>query len=159
MNRYGLSLRFISLPILLVGVVALVSACFGGYAAEVPTMSELEDPPEEIDVETLYSYYITDEETAGSIYKGKRFLFTNITVEKIESVVLDPKHAGDTYIMYDSVKFRAQYPNDLDYYKEGFIVEVVGEVQGMQFGDILVIKNCWFKVVEGDLATTALPVY
>ncbi len=159
MNRYGLSLRFISLPILLVGVVALVSACFGGYAAEVPTMSELEDPPEEIDVETLYSYYITDEETAGSIYKGKRFLFTNITVEKIESVVLDPKHAGDTYIMYDSVKFRAQYPNDLDYYKEGFIVEVVGEVQGMQYGDILVIKNCWFKVIEGDLVATALPAY
>ena len=159
MNRCGLSLRFISLPILLVGIVALVSACFGGYAAEVPAVSKFEDPPEEIDVETLYSHYMTDEETADSIYKGKKFLFTDIAVEIIESVVLDPKHAGDTYIMYDSVKFRAQYPNDLDYYKEGFIVEVVGEVQGMQFGDILVIKNCWFKVVEGDLATTALPVY
>ena len=148
------------LSLLPAAVVLLISlaACSGVNNSSIPTMGELEPPPDEISIDKIYSDYLEDRESADSTYQGRRFLFTNVKAEEIESNFLNPR-AVDNYVMADSVKFRARYASYLDGYKEGFVVDVVGVVQGMQIGDILVIKDCWFSVVEGDLAMTAPPAY
>ena len=135
-----------------------VTGCSSSGGTTIQIVSEFDMPPEEITVEKMYGDYLANQTAADAIYKGKKFLFTNIKAEKIESPFLNPR-ATETWIMYKSVRFRANYPNDLDGYKEGFVVDIVGVVQGMSVGDILVIRDCWFNVVEGDLVKGPPPAY
>ncbi len=140
-------------------LIVTLSSCSDGNQLTIPTMTRIEDPPREVGVETIYSDYLRDKEAADSIYKGNRLLFSNILIERMESTWLEPNQVRDDYIMNDSVKFRAGFAEYLAGYQVGFIVDIVGEVKGMVIGDILIIENCWFSVVEGDLDTPAPPVY
>jgi hypothetical protein len=147
-----------TIAILTLSIVTLPS-CSGDNDSTIPSMTKIENPPMEVDVATIFNDYIADEEAADSIYKGKRLLFRNILVEQLESTILEPNQVRDDYVMNDSVKFRARFAEYLAGYKTGFIVDIVGEVRGMVIGDILIIDNCWYTVIEGDIDTTQPPLY
>jgi hypothetical protein len=143
-TRYPLWFTFV---FLLTSLIVLLGC--GKYELWIPEFTEFAPSPAEVTVEQLYSDYMVDEGAADAKYKGRRFIFTNVKVEEIESRFVN-RRAIDIYIMNNFVKFRPRYPADIDGILVGFIVEIVGECQGLQWGRIIV-KDCWVAIIEGDL--------
>ncbi len=157
---FKLSLSSISISAIALSALIMpgVFGCSDDNYITTPATIEYGAPPEEVNIDRVYADYMANKSAADHMYKGKRFLFTGIRVEEVESYFLNPR-AIENYIMYGSVKFRARYAEYLDGYKEGFVVDIVGEVQSLSFGDILIIKDCWFSVVEGDIDVQPPPAY
>ncbi len=145
-------LFLVIIAVLVVGLIYL-SGCTGNAenGFTVPTFTEPEPPPIEVTVGQLYEEYMTDEAAAGAKYKEERLLFSRVTVEKVSNHLLDHRanEAADIYIMTDSVKFKPRYSSDIDFIREGFVVDIVGEAQGLIWG-VLYIKDCWIMIIEGD---------
>lgn len=142
---------FLTFTLLLLNII-MITAC-GSDEQVVPVYQPVAAPPEEVMVEQLLSDYLTDEVAADAKYDGKRLLFINIEVEKI--IAYWPTSADDPiiYIVNNSIEFRPRYFVDTVYVREGFVVDIVGEVRGL-FGiedRYLVMENCWVKIVEGDI--------
>ena len=158
MFKFSLSSISISAIILSTLMMLGVFGCSNDNNVTTPATIEYNAPPEEADIDRVYADYMTNKSAADHMYKGKRFLFSGVRVEEVESYSQNPR-VIDNYIMYGSIKFRARYAEYLDGYKEGFVVDIVGEVQSLSFGDILIIKDCWFSVVEGDIDVQPPPAY
>jgi len=151
--------RVIGLFLATIAILAVGLIGFGGCAGNaenalvIPEFEEPEPPPIEVTIDQLYEEYMTDEAAANAKYKGKRLLFTNVEVEEINTFFPDSAQDPIIYIVNHSVEFRPRYWIDTVLVREGFVVDIVGEVRGV-FGlenYYLVVENCWVKIVEGDI--------
>ena len=96
---------------------------------------------------------MTDKVIGDTKYKGKRLSFSNVEVEEINRIVLDSANAPNNYIVNNSVEFKPRYNIDTILVREGFVVNIVGEVRGL-FGtkhNYLNVERCWISIVEGDI--------
>jgi len=142
-------LFLVIIGVLVVGLIGL-SGCTGDTDVTSVIVEPLQ-PPIEVTVDQLYQEYMTDEAAAKAKYKEERLLFTEVEVEEVSNHLLDHRanEAADIYIMTDSVKFKPRYSSDIDFIREGFVVDIVGEAQGLIWG-VLYIKDCWIMIIEGD---------
>ena len=95
---------------------------------------------------------VYNETDASTKYGGKRLLFTNIKVEKIKINNMDDYDIPIVHIESKGILFKPKFESDTTFIREGFIMDIIGEVDGW-FGvanPYLVVKNCWVKVIEGD---------
>ncbi len=111
----------------------------------------------EITPAQLYAEYTADEAAATARYKGKRLSFIGVTAEKVINEFYDPR-ATLLYVLVDSVKFRPTYAAYIDDVREGFVLDIAGEVTGLIFGSLF-IHNCWIQIVEGDAGGPVEPLY
>ena len=151
---------FLSLIGILVISLVVLSGCAGNDSA-VPTFPAFEallPPPVEVTVDQLYQEYMTDEAAAEAKYKGERLLFSGVRVEEVSNFFYIARPI-EFYILNGSVKFKPRYPSDVESIREGFVVDIVGEAQGIIFG-FLIVKDCWINIVEGDIeADYGAPAY
>jgi len=148
----------VTMGILVVGFIGL-SGCIesAGSSFVVPTFEEPGPPPIEVTIDQLYAEFIADEAAAKAKYKGEKLLFTGVTVEEIDSYFLDIR-ATKIYIRSGPAEFLPRYPDDFDYILEGFVVDIVGDCQGLSWGRV-VINDCWIQVTEGDIGDVVADVY
>jgi hypothetical protein len=149
------------IAIALIGVLvfslASVTGCSGNSEFAAPEFTEPDAAVIEIPPAQLYAEYIADEAAASAKYKGKRLSFIGVTVEKVSSYFYDPR-ATEFYVMADSVKFRPTYVTYIDDVREGFVLDIAGEVMGFIFGSLF-INDCWFQIVEGNGGGPGAPLY
>jgi len=147
--KYGRLNRLfpITMAILVVALIGL-SGCTesAGSSFVVPTFTEPGPPPIEVTVEQLYQEYMADEAAADAKYKGERLLFSRVRVEEVINFFYIVRPI-EFYILNGSVKFLPRYPSDVESIRLGFVVDIIGEAQGIIFG-ILIVKDCWINIVE-----------
>lgn len=138
-----------SILILLLSSLYLLAAC-GNNEQLVTVYQPIASPPVEISIEQLISDYMTDKAAADVKYKGKTFLFTEITVEEVQNNANTYPPPFDTYILSGLTQFSPRYNTGFDYIGKGFVVDIIGKIQGWQFSRVS-ITDCWVGVVEGDI--------
>jgi hypothetical protein len=135
--------------------------------ASVSCVSSNFTPPEYRDISTdelieanineVYQAYIDDESAANDKYKGKRLLFSNVTVDLVKSYFLNARE-GDVCIVVGGLKFKPRYNSEVDSVFPDFKIDIAGKCQGMILGQVY-ITDCWFKVTEGDTSGFTPDVY
>ena len=159
MNSYKNSYKIIGLFLTSIIISTVGSVSFAGCAdnAEdntvIPAFTELGPPPVEVTAYQLFEEYITDEAAANAKYDGKRITFVNVKVEILHSVQIDSANPPILYPVSNSVEFRPRYMTDSAWVREGYVVDIVGEVRGL-FGfeqRYLVVDDCWMKIIEGEI--------
>jgi len=140
----------VTMAVLVIGLIYL-SGCTGNAenGFTVPAFTEPGPPPIEVTVDQLYQEYMVDEAAADAKYEGERLLFSGVTVEKVSNFFYIARPI-EFHILNGSVKFRPRYPSDVESIREGFVVDIVGEAQGIIFG-FLIVKDCWMMIIEGDI--------
>ena len=152
------------IAVALIGVLifslASATGCAGSSELAAPEFVESEAAVIEVTPEQLYAEYAADETAAAAKYKGKRLSFIGVTAEKIvnEFYVYPPPGIGDLHVEAGSFKFRPAYESYLDDIREGFVLDIVGEVVGLIFGS-LYITDCWIQIVEGNVDSPWVPFY
>ena len=147
--------KFKNIFLVIIGVLVIGLICLSGCTGNaengftVPTFTEPRPPPIEVTVDQLYQEYMTDEAAAKAKYKGGRLLFSGVRVEKVSNDFYIDRPI-EFYILNSSVKFRPRYLVDIELVREGFVVDIVGEAQGIIFG-FLIVKDCWMMIIEGDI--------
>ncbi len=146
---------FFLITILLIVNFLAFSGC--QQVIDMPTFSGLEPPLPELSTDKVYNDYMTNAEAAEMKYSGKRFLFTGIVIDSVESYYLNSR-ASDISIMVDNIKFKPRFEYDLDPIFPGFIVDITGVPQSLLLDRILIVTDCLVFVVEGGDYTPS-PVY
>lgn len=116
-------------------------------------------PPIKVTASQLYAEYEADEAAAYAKYKGVRVWFTRVTVEEVSGLQATrtptgglfyrtPYGAFDIFVMADSIKFKPRYSGITFTISEGCKVDIVGEVQRLEDG-ILIVEDSLIELVEG----------
>lgn len=148
--------------ILLTGVSGLIS-CGGpdagistpaaphvpATAATEPTITQpsATAPVEATPVEQalLYQEFVKNPESAMAKYAGKRLVFKNVLIEDMPWLY---KGVGtDWYVINSYVKYKTMYLDYLNNLQVNYIVDIEGEVFGMQ-ENLLIIENCEYTIVD-----------
>jgi len=148
----------ITMAILVVALIGL-SGCTGNpeNGLIVPTFTEPGPPPIEVTIDQLYQEYMTDEAAAKAKYKGERLLFNEVEVEEVVGSLFDVGHGHfvfvNEYFMTGHVKFRLRDFGIMQNIEVGYVLNLVGECQGLQGlpREIVAIYDCWVESVIGDL--------
>jgi len=152
MNNYKFKKIVVFIFFLFLACLIFVSGC-ERYEFFVPEYRNFTKPPDEIVVEQLLADYVTDEVAADAKYKGKRLLFTNIKVEALNVNIVDSASDPDISIINYYIEFRLRFNEDTPLIKEGFILDIIGDVRGLigMGNRYVVVDNCWINIVEGDM--------
>jgi hypothetical protein len=137
--------------------LASATGCTGGSEFAAPEFTAPDAAVIEITPAQLYAEYTADEAAAAAKYKGKRLSFIGVTAEKVINEFYNPR-ATLLYVLVDSVKFKPTYVTYIDDVREGFVLDIVGEVTGLIFGSLF-IHDCWIQIVEGDAGGPVEPLY
>jgi hypothetical protein len=122
-----------------------------------PIYIPIAEPPIEAKLDQVLSDYISDEVAADNKYGGKRLLFINLEVDKLKLNLMDDYDIPVVRIVSNGVEFKPKFDIDTTFVREGFVVDIIGEVSGW-FGAAsryLVVENCWVKIIEGDANSTS----
>jgi len=119
-----------------------------------PPAETITDPPIELDPLELFEEYEADPEGTMAKYEGKRLHFPYVKVEAMSFLGEPPDE--DLFVQMGKVKFRVEYPSQLSYIREGYVVEATGDLWGKQLA-YLIIKNCWLKVIDPPGGTDEMP--
>ena len=150
-------LKLRSKQIVVTATVIILAALFvltGCQSDEpvIPVYHAVGAPPVEVTIEQLLSDYTSDEAAADIKYGGKRLLFTNVEVQSLNIIFIDSANDPIIHIVNSDIEFRPRFDIDTTFVREGFIVDIIGEVFGW-FGVVdryLVVEDCWVKIIEGD---------
>ncbi|UCE97767.1 MAG: hypothetical protein JSV74_00050 [Dehalococcoidia bacterium] len=126
-----------------------IAAC-SSSGESIPVYQPIADPPEEVTIEQLLNSYSENDLVK---YENKKLLFSGVIVEDINTVFIDSANASTIYPVNNIVEFRPRYRTDTALVREGYIIDVVGELRGV-FGVMnpyIIIDDCWIKIIEGDL--------
>ncbi|UCE98366.1 MAG: hypothetical protein JSV74_03335 [Dehalococcoidia bacterium] len=123
----------------------------------MPTFAGLEPPIPELSIDEVYSDYMKDSEAAEMKYSGKRFLFSGVVIDSVESYYLNSR-ASDISLMVDNIKFKPRFEYDLDPIFPGFVVDITGVPRSLLLDHILIVSDCLVFVVEGGDYTPS-PIY
>ena len=133
----------------LFSIMALINAC-GGDSEFIPVYQPVATPPEEITVNQLVNSFLENDLVK---YEGKKLLFSGVEVEKINTVFIDSANVSYIYPVNNIVEFRPRYRTDTELVREGYVLDIVGELRGV-FGitnPYIIVDDCWVKIIEGDL--------
>jgi hypothetical protein len=147
----------IAITVIMLSVIFVLTGCQSDEHIIIPIYEPVEEPPLEVVLDQVLSNYISDEMVANTKYGGKRLLFTNIKVEKVKVNNMDDYDIPIVHIESNGVVFKPKFESDTTFVREGFVIDIIGEVDGW-FGvanRYLVVKNCWVKVIEGDVGSTS----
>ena len=172
-------LFLVIIAILVVALIGLTGCTeSAGSSIVVPTFTELGPPPIEVTVEQLYQEYLADETAADAKYKGERLIFNEVEVEEVVRVLdygggmvdyyvywvanypvisIEDGMALDvifkTHFIIGFVKFRlrGEYYGIMQNIEEGYVLNIVGECQGLFQSGFIIIDDCWVESVIGDL--------
>lgn len=118
----------------------------------IPVYEPVALPPIEATIDQLLSDYISDDVAADAKYKDKRLLFTDVEVEEVKVNLIEDYDIPIIHIVSNGIEFRPKYNMDTSSIREGFVVDIIGEVYGW-FGvsdKYMILNNCWFKIIESD---------
>jgi len=135
-------------------ITAVLSSCadqsFTPPATFYATLSQ------QIDLYDLQLAYYKDAAAANTMYLGKRYYFGLVRAEQTTSIF--GVRGSDDYVLVENVKFVPRASYDMKGIIQGTIFEVIGDVQGVQSGYIMV-KNCWFRIQSGGSTYTGGGAY
>jgi len=125
------------------------------YELFVPEYRHFVPPVEEVTMEQLLYDYTEDEVAADAKYEDKRFLYTGVEVEELNVIIFDPASSPNIDIINNSIEFRPKYNIGTALVSEGFVVDIVGEVQSVigAVNSYLIVEDCWISIVEGITLT------
>ena len=185
MNRNFKNMLTITIAILAMGLVPLASGCTS-KSVFIPEAIQLEPGPIMITADQLYEEYMTDEAAADAKYKGSEVWFTKvIEVWFYEDEYWDPEtetyvyfsdysftenepvvylyfsSLSKEYIMIGNIIFMPQSSSDLQDIEAGYVVDIVGECQGLSqehpFGLVVTVEISQIEVVKSRPKTGQEP--
>ena len=136
--------------LLLVLVFVGASGC-SKTAFSPPTASTVNNPPVDAVALQMWQDYQADPVAAAAKYEGKDLHFARVRVDQMS--FLGEGADQELYVQegvdpkIERVKFRTDYGSDIVNVREGYIVEIVGRAQGIQFGYV-VVKISWLNVID-----------
>jgi hypothetical protein len=142
-NKGALALGILTILVSVVGLTGCASPVF----ASPPPLTFKLPPPKAATVDQLYKDYMTDPAAADAKYAGQRFYFAQVKAEAV-SKELYPLRSPDPHLWVGPVQFKPRYGSDLWPVWDDTLVDIVGEVQGLMLGYI-VVKDCWIRIVSG----------
>jgi len=108
-----------------------------------------------VDQEALYKEFEEDLQAAMIKYEGKRLVFKNVLIEDMPWLY---KGVGtDWYVISSYVKYKTMYLDYLNELQVNYIVDIEGEVFGMQ-ANLLIIEDCEYTIVD-DSNGVEIPDY
>jgi len=153
-----------TVAVLAVSIIGFGCANNTESTSAAPEFEEPGPPPIEITVDQVYADYVANEEDADVKYSEKILLFSGIEVEEVVGnyfFMSEYMGAADLvfvklYFTSGSAKFklRDEYFGIMQNIEEGYVLNVVGECEGLQEG-FIIIDDCWVESVIGDLGTDA----
>jgi hypothetical protein len=144
-------------------VLTFAALAIGGCTQESfkpPTATTLATAPNEATALQLWQDYKADPAAAAAKYEGKSFHFARVRVDQMS--FLGEGGDNELYVQegldpdIERVKFRTEKLSDILNVREGYIVEIVGEPQGVQFGYVIV-KMSWLRVIDPPGGDTRPP--
>ena len=135
-------------------------ACSKTPAISAPPPVTLQQAPEEALALNLWKDFKANETSAQAKYEGKTLHFASVKVDKMS--FLGEGADQELYVQegiepdVEMVKFRTDLVSDIMTVREGYIVEIIGKVQGMQFG-YLIVRISWLKVIDPPGGDTKPP--
>jgi len=131
--------------LLMPALVFAMASC----ALTVYPVPDYQSAPPILPLQTLLSDYAADPVAAAAKYKGNTFLFPGIEAESVLSNYINSRATlNELFLQNGGVRFRPKYIYGLDPIGPGFVVDVVGEVQGWIQG-YFYIDNCSYAIVKG----------
>jgi hypothetical protein len=130
----------------------------------IPEYEPLQPPPPIVDPEQIYIEYMIDKVKADDKYHGKRIWFSEVTVEKVINIIAEANpeslnnplpqlkslpQMDDIGVQIGPLFFKLRSPITLLTIREGCIVDILGEVRGLE-NDYLIIQDCTIWVLEGS---------
>ncbi len=122
-----------------------LGGCSNASEFTPPAASTIDDAPVELTAEQLWNEFQADPAGTKAKYAGKRLHFARVNVETMSFLGEPPD--SDLFVQDGLVKFRVAVPAHLQPVREGYVVEVVGELWDMQFA-YLIVRDCWLRVVD-----------
>jgi hypothetical protein len=101
--------------------------------------------------------YYKDATAADAAYSGKRYDFGLIQADIANRGVFDV-HESEDYVLAGNVKFKPRATADMKGIIQGTVVQVIGDVEGVISGYI-VVDHCWFSVESGGAASSGGGAY
>ena len=156
--RKGKNLYSFFLVIMTIAVLSLGACRQESFAP--PTASSIQTAPNEVTPMKLWQDYQADSAAASAKYEGKNFHFPRVKVDLMS--YLGEGMDNELYVQegtdpkVERVKFKTDRLADILNVREGYIVEIVGKPQGMQFG-YLVVNMSWLRVIDPPGGDTSPP--
>lgn len=122
-----------------------LAGCSGASEFTPPAASTIDDAPIELTPAQLWNEFQADPDGTKARYAGKKLHFARVNVETMSFLGEPPD--SDLFVQEGLVKFRVAVPAHLQTVREGYVVEVVGELWDMQFA-YLIVRDCWLRVVD-----------
>lgn len=164
MKNTRLYLYFLTAIFIIISCTVAFSGCTSGEGSTitVPEFEVIGPPPVEVTIEQLYTDYVANEAAANAKYKEEKLLFYRIEVEEVVGNYFQMAEAlgvGDysyvkLYFINGAMKFklRENYFGIMQNIEEGYILNIIGECEGLREG-FIIIDDCWVESVVGDLGT------
>ena len=168
MKRFKFSIYFLAFFVTWFIYIVSFSGCSGneGESIVVPEYEGIGPPPLEATVSQVYADYLADEENADVKYGKEKLLFSGVEVEELFGdyyQMAEALGAGDQsyvklYFTAGTAKFRLreEYFGIMQNIEEGYILNIIGECEGLQDG-LVFIDDCWVESVVGDIGTGEEP--
>ena len=140
--------RLLVTLVLIIPTLVIFYSC-GDNEQTVPVYTPIGDPPIEVTVSQLVNRFL---ENDLAQYEGKKLLFSGVVVEKINTVFIDSANVSYIYPVNNIIEFRPRYRTDTELVREGYVIDIVGELRGV-FGitnPYIIVEDCWVKIIEGD---------
>jgi hypothetical protein len=122
-----------------------LAGCSGGSPFTPPSASTIDDTPIELTAAQLWNEFQADPAGTKAKYAGKKLHFARVSVETMSFLGEPPDQ--ELFVQEGLVKFRVAVPAHLQPVREGYVVEVVGELWDMQLA-YLIVRDCWLRVVD-----------
>jgi len=146
MNRNPLY-KYVLFSLIVISIVVGASAC-GRQSYPTPVFAKA---PEAMTLDKLLDDYETEPDRADRVHTGQTYFFVGIVVEDILSDYTDHyafEMGEQMYLESEKVMFLPAYVYDLDPIGPGYVVDVVGTVNGWM-NETFYITGCTFNVVKG----------
>jgi len=127
-------------------IILLISVGIAGCNSPVYPVPAFQEGPEVIVPDRLVQDYQSDQQTAAIKYEGKTYLFPDVPVDQVfnlRTMQYEEYLKGELFVSYGKIKFFPKYIYDLDHIARGFIVDIVGEVRGWNYGFCSVVD--WWR--------------
>ncbi len=125
-------------------ITGILSSC--SDKSFVPPFTFYATLSQQIGLYQLEMAYYKDAAAADAMYSGKRYYFGLVRAEQTASI-FDVRGSED-YVLVDKVKFMPRASYDMRGIIQWTTFEVIGDIQGIQSGYI-VVTNCWFRIQSG----------
>jgi len=137
--------RWMAITAILMALLLTGAGCSNASEFTPPAASTIDDAPVELTAAKLWDEFQADPAGTRAKYAGKKLHFARVNVETMSFLGEPPD--TDLFVQEGMVKFRIAVPAHLQPVREGYVVEIVGELWDMQYA-YLIVRDCWLRVVD-----------